>query len=495
MKIPFQPRTVEIPASDPYEKDLLNRKPIADALTNLVVSIDDTAVIAVDGAWGSGKTTFLQMWAQQLENKGCPVIMFNAWETDFSDDPLIALTSEILRGLQDCNPDLRLEELKEKAKRLISKLVVSSFFRLLRHASLGFVDLSPEQLKELGQAGVETSSDRLLLYEESKNTINEFRNTLLQTVDTLMDQETKLPLVILIDELDRCRPIYAIELLENTKHLFSVPNVIFVLGVNTAQLACSVRALYGDSFSSNEYLKRFFNQDIRLPNVSRSQLILATLQSVGVDAKYRLMPPSTPEYLHATMLSMFSRFFDLVELDYRNVDQVLRRMGLIYHSLGSKKEWERVFYVVLLILRTIDYDLYKQFCTKEVDEDAVVFRVFSRLGGEDLLQSDVGSIFTSVIIIGDWDLRGRPNKIETHSKIFARIWSRYREEAHIPSTDIELREREELFDHMNPSKSFNTISLLKSFIENERVSFRSVIELIELFLIGQTAGDKIINER
>ena len=258
MKVPFQPRTIPIPANNPYEEDLLNRKPIADALTNLIVSIDDTAVIAVDGAWGSGKTTFLQMWAQQLRNRGCPVITFNAWETDFSDDPLIALTSELMLGLRDCNPDLQLEGLKEKAANLISKLFASSFLRLLKLASAGLVDLSQEQLKELTQADVESPSDRLVLYEESKKTISEFKCSLSQTVDILLNKESKLPLVILIDELDRCRPIYAIELLEHAKHLFSVPNVIFVLGVNTAQLACSV-ILYGSRFNSVNYLPRFFN--------------------------------------------------------------------------------------------------------------------------------------------------------------------------------------------------------------------------------------------
>ena len=86
---------------------MLNRKPLADALTNVMKSIQDSAVIALDGAWGSGKTTFLKMWSQQLQDTNIPVIEFNAWETDFSDDPLVALSAEVIQGLKTIDPKFK----------------------------------------------------------------------------------------------------------------------------------------------------------------------------------------------------------------------------------------------------------------------------------------------------------------------------------------------------------------------------------------------------
>ena len=54
--------------------------------------------------------------------------------------------------------------------------------------------------------------------------------------------------MIVIDELDRCRPSYAVEILEMAKHLFSVDRVVFVLSINRDQLAHSVKVLYGSDF-------------------------------------------------------------------------------------------------------------------------------------------------------------------------------------------------------------------------------------------------------
>ena len=71
-------------------------------------------------------------------------------------------------------------------------------------------------------------------------------------------KEKELPLFILIDELDRCRPNYAIELLENIKHIFDIPGIVFIVATDSKQLSHSINAVYGSKFASEKYLKRFF---------------------------------------------------------------------------------------------------------------------------------------------------------------------------------------------------------------------------------------------
>ena len=80
------------------------------------------------------------------------------------------------------------------------------------------------------------------------------------------DNGNHKPLVVMIDELDRCRPSYAVELLETAKHLFDVDRIVFVLAVNREQLAHAVCALYGADFNAEGYLRRFFDEDFRLPS-------------------------------------------------------------------------------------------------------------------------------------------------------------------------------------------------------------------------------------
>lgn len=90
---------LDVPEEEPFQKDLLNRKEQAEILTSLVATIEGPCVLAVDAEWGMGKTTFLRMWSQHIRNIGFPIIEFNAWETDFSNDPLLAVSTELVIGL------------------------------------------------------------------------------------------------------------------------------------------------------------------------------------------------------------------------------------------------------------------------------------------------------------------------------------------------------------------------------------------------------------
>jgi predicted KAP-like P-loop ATPase len=78
------------------EKDIFDRGPIGMGLTNLVTNVSDPLVIAVDGQWGSGKTTFLKMWAGELRKAGFPVVYFDAFQSDYTEDAFTALASEII---------------------------------------------------------------------------------------------------------------------------------------------------------------------------------------------------------------------------------------------------------------------------------------------------------------------------------------------------------------------------------------------------------------
>ena len=117
------------------------------------------------------------------------------------------------------------------------------------------------------------ADEQVSRYGEAKQAIREFRQTLGDIAVALSADRNGRPLVVVVDELDRCRPSYAIELLETAKHLFAVDRVVFVLAVNRAQLAESVRALYGSGFNSEGYLRRFFDLDFRLPEPNREAFI------------------------------------------------------------------------------------------------------------------------------------------------------------------------------------------------------------------------------
>ena len=119
MGIRIQPRDIDVPKSDPFENDLLGRKEPVEVLTCLVGSLEGPCVLAVDAAWGNGKTTFLNMWAQYLRKQEFPVVTFNAWETDFSGEPFIALSRELRDGFQKCTDDSIDKKIQETTKEVL----------------------------------------------------------------------------------------------------------------------------------------------------------------------------------------------------------------------------------------------------------------------------------------------------------------------------------------------------------------------------------------
>ena len=109
----FKAPIIDIPSEAPFKHDVLERQPCADVLTQFVLRLNEAFVLAIDAPWGSGKTTFLRMWLQSLQNQGFHCLYFNAWQNDFSDSPLVSLIGEICEAIKK----LRLGDEQQTAAR------------------------------------------------------------------------------------------------------------------------------------------------------------------------------------------------------------------------------------------------------------------------------------------------------------------------------------------------------------------------------------------
>ena len=109
MPIRIQLEEIPVPCDEPFAYDLLDRQEPVEVFSRLISNVEGPCAIALDAAWGAGKTTFLKMWSQYLRNQGFPVVRFNAWETDASGDPFLSLSSEITEQLK-----------KQASERLVS---------------------------------------------------------------------------------------------------------------------------------------------------------------------------------------------------------------------------------------------------------------------------------------------------------------------------------------------------------------------------------------
>ena len=253
-------------------KDIFKRQVFGQGLTRLVGSVDDSLVLALDGAWGSGKTTFLRMWAGSLRQAGFPVIYYDAFQDDHHQDAFLALTGQIgvLAQKSGETNQPAFDRYMRAAKKLGTSLLKRSPRVAIRVASAGLIDLA--DLEGVADTAVETVRDEaedifstlLDEYLKDQDTRQQFRNCLTSLAGDLGEADAQ-PLIFIIDELDRCRPNFALEILENLKHFFSVPGIKFVLGANMAQLENSISAAYGAEIDARTYLQKFIHLRLRLP--------------------------------------------------------------------------------------------------------------------------------------------------------------------------------------------------------------------------------------
>lgn len=274
MRIVTPPLVVE--ESDAFTKDILDRKGYGEALLNLVIRSSDALVISLDGKWGEGKTTFVKMWQGLLSDANVPNLYIDAFSNDYVDDAFIAVASaitdytekNIIKGHRD-----KVVALKEKSKKVGGQLLSWSARIGVKAATLGIIkDADIEELKDIKGDLSKTASDLIGEFVEERITnhskdielIKSFQG-LLSDLPSKLNSEGDKPLVVIIDELDRCKPTFAVEVIEKIKHLFSVENVVFVLVMNKAQLEESIKNVYGQNVDAHTYLQKFINIEAKLP--------------------------------------------------------------------------------------------------------------------------------------------------------------------------------------------------------------------------------------
>ncbi len=325
--------SAEVRAKDPLEEiwkdDLLRRRGDAKFLeTFLVARSTERAggpspgsfVLEIDAEWGVGKSFFLDRFAQQLRQSGHLVAVVNAWKDDHLEDPFVAIVAsidEVLSPYKKTSAKLKraLENTMHNAGEIVLKAGGGLFRQGLRkvmgkaadeigdildgsQAQTSSEDAIDAAAKEVGDA-LDSIVDKAFQamiddYRARNASTQSFRENLGLALRRL-SHNTKLPLFVLVDELDRCRPSYAVALLERVKHLFDVPNVVFVFATNADQLRHSISGAYGQGFDGGGYLHRFFDRTYKFDDVEPEALVAHHLADLDI-SKYRAPLNDVPAF-------------------------------------------------------------------------------------------------------------------------------------------------------------------------------------------------------
>lgn len=221
--------------------------------------VDESFVLSLNSEFGSGKSTFFEMWADKLKasNDTFEVVYINAWESDFQGDPLLAIVSHLLDIKQASK---NTEPIKETTGKLCKFALSIGNDVVQKVTGVNFIKAGQYAEPEDGTAELELGHACFQLYQERHELFEKLKVDLHS-----LTEESELPILVIIDELDRCRPNYAIEFLETIKHLFDISGLVFVIGVDKNQLASSAKALFGQDIIFDEYYRKFAHRNVNLP--------------------------------------------------------------------------------------------------------------------------------------------------------------------------------------------------------------------------------------
>ncbi|MDB5852969.1 MAG: hypothetical protein JWR22_1010 [Herminiimonas sp.] len=251
---------------------MLEREALATRLTQYVDRLHRGAVIAIDAPWGEGKSWFRRHWAKTLEADH-RVVYLDAFDSDYVEDPFLLIAAELAKVLDDSKGSG--EKIRSKAAAVMTTLLPLGTKVAIGLASrvVGAGDVSDDFKKavEAAQKGTEDAAvkwvkRKLETYDADRASLGHFRNQIAEYAKT-----KDKPVVFFIDELDRCRPSFAVRLLERVKHFFEVPNVVFVLLLNRDQLEKAVQGVYGEKTDASAYLQKFVNFFLSLPRPNPDQ--------------------------------------------------------------------------------------------------------------------------------------------------------------------------------------------------------------------------------
>lgn len=394
-------RELVVEPGRPFLNDELKRLESAEVLTQLVLSTQDPMVVCLDAPWGQGKTTFLRMWEQHLKDSAVPTIYFNAWENDFTDDALVSIIGEISSGIDELSTPEDISKTKEyldKAKGFGVTLLKRTVPVAAKVATAGALDLDKVTEQALAGFAESIAKEELESYEKSKKTLSAFRGSLQELATSISSKEDPKPLVFIIDELDRCRPNFSIEVLEKAKHFFNVSNIVFVLGADKIQLGHSIKAVYGQDLNVNGYLRRFIDFDYLLPPPEKGLFIKALFKKFDFNSYFSKKTGIDSQYEGRQALEMFSEFFEIYNLTLREQEHCCSLLSLAIRTTPNDYPLYPLFLCYLIVLKVKEPDLYKSFVNEEMEPTELFEHLSSKSGAEALIENNYGTVLETYIM-------------------------------------------------------------------------------------------------
>jgi len=327
--------TLDIQSFTFDHRDDFQRKNIAEKAISLLTADIDVSPMVIDGSWGTGKTEFCHKLINLMKIKEPEkhnIIYIDAFQADHADEPLLTVLAEVLKLISDDKRDGIIQKILPAIRYGLKTSAKATLGHILRQDSTEVLDEFEKEITQAAGKTIDASVESLL-----KDHIKASES--LETLKTTLKEiATEKPIILFIDELDRCRPDFAVNMLEMIKHTFDVEGVNFVLITNTTQLKASINHCYGDSVDAQRYLDKFLKFTFKLPHQFKKnghkkiQASIAHYQNLITQSSIL----KTTELIQKAPFDLVTRIIEINLLSLREIETLVRYLE-IYQRLTADK--------------------------------------------------------------------------------------------------------------------------------------------------------------
>lgn len=420
-------------------KDTIGRNQDIRAFSEILNSVTDSCSILLDGKWGSGKTFFVKQTkmfidsqndlsktiknehkdkiknlnVSKIEYQPQVCVYYDAWTSDNDSDPILSLVYSIISEIDTDFPFSKDDGVLKKAAAVLELFTDKNWTGLI------------ERFKG------DNPLDEIRKSKDVENTIKDFFDMLLA--------ERGNRLIVFVDELDRCKPDYAVKFLERIKHYFLNDKITFVFSINTQELQHTIKCHYGNDFDACRYLDRFFDLRITLPDADKNRFY----QSINfkddyytydrvcreVIEEYNFSLREIAKYIKMTKIAAYNPTHDKKKYDFVFSEEKAQLFGLMYivpimiglkmNNLSQYSDFisgKDSSPLIKIINRLYDYSFNDFLAQNETFNEKKTEKVLVSLNDklEEIYHAIFGTSYTrayNAVNIGNYSFNGRTKEL------------------------------------------------------------------------------------
>lgn len=339
--------------------DIFQRKNTAEAMCKIITNLssEEHSPFVLDGPWGCGKTTQAQrmrmIFEKEHENIKC--VYWNVANSDFSQNPLLMFMLELFKNITESEQDA----FSSKSIPLFKEIIQKGTASILNQITKNVLNIDVKQLIDETLSAENDAEEQNCTTKKIKSFLQQAlceKDRINAAEELINITKAEKELIIIIDELDRCRPNFAIELLENINHLFEKANCKFLLIMNSKSMVSSVSHLYGlDKESATRYLNKYIKTTLILPvipekwdgkNDCKSKYFFHLLSKNGIEnAPYN-------EQLNFFTMHLFAK----KKMELREIEKFVKRIKLLCSSNAIKYAHDLTFFSLCIAAYLIEFE-------------------------------------------------------------------------------------------------------------------------------------------